>query len=680
MNTAPESINIHTDSPIKDLREDKFGRASLVELLAKSIQTKCESEHESLCIGIYGKWGEGKTSFVNMLIDRLRTEYKSNNADIVVFNPWIVNSEEELIKEFFKNIISNPIDAPFKKVIVEYGSLIASAAQETGNVFSPIFGSILGASVNAVQQYLLSKEKSLIELKECISDELVCNREHLLVFIDDIDRLDCDEMHAVFRLVRQVADFKNTIYVLSLDEERVSKSIGKYYGEGGEYDGRQFLEKIVQVPIVLPQLQRNVIKSSLKQSLMDVFNSCGLDGVLEVDEILDKIHPLFETEREIIRYKNELQFFFPTVHTEVYHCDYCILEAIKTLNQEAYYLIRDNRPYMLKHLPIAYKAKNGDVDMSKNVEKEYDTLIDKVVNLFSRSKQEAVRTMMTYYLPDVSNNSSQSVRTKRLCSEIYFDRYFLQSAPNHFISDRDVDSVNCNDVDSIVDWITSKGIFYSDTEIARALLHMVDRSPLKTYIQANICVALSVSSLAGCNSFAAIAEEMTKTLLITLSDTDFAKTTEIIFSKANLGYCMVILGTLTNKDIERISHSTFDMLKRRLHEISPLSIFSYPQFIQEPFFRIWKKFDKSGFMTSIQNMFEHPDFDANKFVNDYLPSIEGKALASEIDNIVRIFGSRLHYVLEKIVDKKGKSKVLARNFLPILEQIRNSSEGDELYL
>lgn len=680
MSAIESSIRIYKDVPIKEIREDRFGRSSLVDLLAKSIQEKCRFEHDSICIGVYGKWGEGKTSFVNMLKNHPLIDSESSAITVADFNPWIINNEQGLIKEFFK-IIAGNADGNFKKFIAKYGGVITYSSQLVGNLIVPGLGNALKTHLKELEDYIgKAADASLEDQKRQISAELVKSQKHILVFIDDIDRLDCDEMHAVFRLVRQVADFKNTIYVLSLDEERVSKSIGKYYGEGGEYDGRQFLEKIVQIPIVLPQLQRNVIKSSLKQSLMDVFNSCGLDGVLEVDEILEKIHPLFETEREIIRYKNELQFFFPTVHTEVYHCDYCILEAIKTLNQEAYYLIRDNRPYMLKHLPIAYKAKNGDVDMSKNVEKEYDILIDKVVNLFSRSKQEAVRTIMTYYLPDVSNNSSQSVRTKRLCSEIYFDRYFLQSAPNHFISDRDVDSVNCNDVDSIVDWITSKGIFYSDTEIARALLHMVDRSPLKTYIQANICVALSVSSLAGCNSFAAIAEEMTKTLLITLSDTDFAKTTEIIFSKANLAYCMVILGTLTNKDIERISHSTFDMLKRRLHEISPLSIFSYPQFIQEPFFRIWKKFDKSGFMTSIQNMFEHPDFDANKFVNDYLPSIEGKALSSEIDNIVRIFGSRLHYVLEKIVDKKGKSKVLARNFLPILEQFRNSSEGDELYL
>lgn len=679
MSAVGATIKIHNDVPIKEIREDRFGRSSLVDLLAKSIQEKCRSEHDSICIGIYGKWGQGKTSFVNMLINRLKTAYKSYNADIVVFNPWLVSSGEVLIQEFFKNIISTSSETTFKNAMIEYGGLIASAAREMGTILSPLLGSMLGTSITAVQKYLLSKEKSLIEHKEFISENLSYSGEHLLVFIDDIDRLDSDEMHAVLRLVRQVADFKNTIYVLSLDEERVAKSIGKYYGEGCEQDGRRYLEKIVQIPIVLPQVQRNVIKSSLKQSLMEVFNYCGLDGVLEVDEILDKIHSLFETEREILRYKNQLQFFFPAIHTEVNHCDYCILEAIKTLNQEAYNLIRDNRTYMLKHLLSAYKVKNGDVDISKNVEKEYDILIDKVVDLFSRSKQEAVRKIMTSYLPDVSNNSSQSVRTKRLCSEIYFDRYFLQSVPNHFISDRDVDSVNSNDVESIKGWITSKEGFYSDTEIARALFNMVDRSTIGQYIQSNVCIALSTSPPASRNEFAAIAEEMTKVLLITLSDIDFAKTTEIIFSTANLDYCMVILGTLTTKDIERISHSAYDLLKRRSNEVSLINIFSYPKSIQEPFFRIWKKFDKSDFMTSIQNMFEHPDFDANKFLNDFLPSDDDNGLVKEVDNIVRIFGSRLCYVLDKIHDKKGKLKVLARNFPIILEQFRNSSEGDELY-
>ena len=124
-----------------------------------------------------------------------------------------------------------------KEFIAEYGGIIAYSSQIVGNFIAPGLGNAFKKHIKEFKDFILDKEdKSIAEQKNEISRELVESQKHLLVFIDDIDRLDSDEMHAVFRLVRQVADFKNTIYVLSLDEERVSKSIGKYYGDEGECD------------------------------------------------------------------------------------------------------------------------------------------------------------------------------------------------------------------------------------------------------------------------------------------------------------------------------------------------------------------------------------------------------------------------------------------------------------
>lgn len=678
MTTIHESINIHTDSPIKDLHEDKFGRATLVELLAKSIKNKCESEHESLCIGIYGKWGEGKTSFVNMLKQKIKLDNPTLSKAVVDFNPWIINEEKGLIKDFFKTIAGNA-EGKLKEFIAKYGGFIAYSAQIVGNVVAPGLGVSFKKHVKELNKYILkASEISIEQQKEDISKELVGSNKHLIVFIDDIDRLDCDEMHAVFRLVRQVANFKNTIYVLSLDEERVAKSIGKYFGEGCESDGRLFLEKIIQIPIVLPQIQGNVLKRLLREELEQVFDSCGLSGVLEVPDIVEKIYPLFETYREIIRYKNQLQFFFPLVHTEVNHSDYCILEAIKTLNPKAYNLIRDNKPYMLMNLPMTYVPKDTSRDKRALVQKEYADLKERVAELFPLSKQEAVRAIMTYYLQETANDEKK-VRLKRLCSEIYFDRYFLQSTPNNFIKDADLDSFNASSVDSIKDWIRSKECFYTDAEIARALFCRFNRDPLKDIIRNNICIAISLSLLAQRDSFAAIASEMTKILLASQNDEHFIRPINEIFSKANLDFALVVLGTLSNKDIERIDSSAFESLKDRLWEKSQLEIGSYPQFIQEPFFKLWKKLDKVGFMSGIQAIFKHPKFNANKFLDQYLASEDNQTLVNDIEKIVQLFGSSLVYVIDKLDFSVNKFKIFVHNFDKLLEYRRNLSEGDELY-
>lgn len=583
---------------------------------------------------------------------------------IVDFNPWIINEEKGLIKDFFKTIAGNA-EGKLKEFIAKYGGIIAYSAQIVGNVVAPGLGASFKKHVKELNKYILkASETSIEQQKEDISKELVGSNKHLIVFIDDIDRLDCDEIHAVFRLVRQVADFKNTIYVLSLDEERVAKSIGKYFGEGCESDGRQFLEKIVQIPIVLPQIQKNDLKRLLRDHLVEVFNSCELE-VLEVPEILDKISPLFETHREIIRYKNQLQFFFPSVHTEVNHCDYCILEAIKTLNPKAYNLIKD-------------KGQKLFLDSSKNLQRDYSNFIDEIVELFTQSKRNAVRDIMTDWI-DLSKSKGQKSQTKRLCSKIYFDRYFLQATPKDFIKDADVDSFNANGVESICDWIKSKEVIYPDTEIARSLLARVDRDPLKDIIQTNICIAISTSRLAERDSFAAIADEMTKSLLVSQNDENFLRPINIIFSSANLDFALMVLGTLPNKDIERIEGSAFCLLKDRIFEKSHLEVVSYPQFIQKPFFELWKKFEKDDFIKGIESIFKHTDFNANKFLDQYLKSEDDKNLANDMDKTVLLFGSSLYFLIDKLNLEIQKFKIFANNFEWILKQRRDFSEGDELY-
>ena len=674
-------MNIHGDSPINNLREDRFGRASLVEHVAKAIQKKCESEHDSLCIGIYGKWGEGKTSFVNMLKNRLLADGGKDNIYLANFNPWIINDERGLIKDFFKVIAGN-VDEKIKGFIAKYGGIITYSSQFVGNLIVPGFGTALKTHLKELEGYILkAADTSLEDQKKLISDKLIDANEHLLVFIDDIDRLDSDEMHAVFRLVRQVADFKNTIYVLSLDEERVSKSIGKYYGDEGEYDGRQFLEKIVQIPIVLPQIQKNIMRLSLRNVLIEVFNSCGLEGVLEAEEMLDKIAPLFETEREIIRYKNQLQFFFPTVYTEVNYSDYCILEAIKIFNHKAYNLIKENKSYMMMGLPLTYEQDDKAADVTKIVKEEYSKLVKCIVGLFPPSKQEAIKTIMTYYLPAISNNKDEDTRTKRLCSPRYFDRYFLQSSPNEVIADKLADSLTCNNISEVHDWI--KGCFmYKDTEVAQALFCMAARKSLDSYRLSNICIGLCMSSISEGKSFASIAKDMTRNQLALLPDDDYRRTIDTIFRESSPRVGMILLGYMVENDRKRIDRITFLSLADRLRDISPLEAFKYPLFINEPFFRMWKFHDREGFKNYIVNAFEDPHFDYYRFFADYLPKDKDKPKPKlgDLYGLVGLFGVTLKVLINRIqISTMPETyKYFVSNYETLLRQLQEDADFDVL--
>ena len=89
------------DTPKKSLEEDLFGWEPIVNRVSDAIKLKAESNHECFTIGIYGKWGEGKTSFMNMVSDNLSSQ---ENLKIINYNPWLFKDQESLLLDFFKTL------------------------------------------------------------------------------------------------------------------------------------------------------------------------------------------------------------------------------------------------------------------------------------------------------------------------------------------------------------------------------------------------------------------------------------------------------------------------------------------------------------------------------------------------------------------------------------------------
>ncbi|MEM6813792.1 MAG: P-loop NTPase fold protein, partial [Bacteroidota bacterium] len=60
-----DSIYLKPDSPTEKIEDDQFQRAPFALRIAKLIEDHPSSD--SLTIGVYGKWGEGKSSVLNFI-------------------------------------------------------------------------------------------------------------------------------------------------------------------------------------------------------------------------------------------------------------------------------------------------------------------------------------------------------------------------------------------------------------------------------------------------------------------------------------------------------------------------------------------------------------------------------------------------------------------------------------
>lgn len=75
------------DTPLFDEKQDEFGRTPLVELVSNSILSLSEKSHPCTVYGIYGAWGEEKTSMMNLVEKRLVDNENNDKIVIVKFNP-----------------------------------------------------------------------------------------------------------------------------------------------------------------------------------------------------------------------------------------------------------------------------------------------------------------------------------------------------------------------------------------------------------------------------------------------------------------------------------------------------------------------------------------------------------------------------------------------------------------
>lgn len=93
-----------TDRPIDKEEQDLLGRSSFSNQLGKAIYEY--DGHEGLVIGLFGKWGTGKTSVINMAINEINklAESDDNKPMIMRFTPWNYSDKDNLISLFFQSL------------------------------------------------------------------------------------------------------------------------------------------------------------------------------------------------------------------------------------------------------------------------------------------------------------------------------------------------------------------------------------------------------------------------------------------------------------------------------------------------------------------------------------------------------------------------------------------------
>jgi len=240
-------------------------------------------------IGMYGDWGSGKSSLMEMVLNKLS---KEDDYLCLKFNGWLFEGYEDaktaligtILDEINKN--KKPKDKAKETIKRLYKNIdfikLASKGVKYGIDFALTggIGTVADITLCSVLGKLKKKAPEISEsdIKEVLkttftNSEIRANLKsfqedfselleqtkikRLVVFIDELDRCNPDTILETFEAIRLFLFAPGTSFIIGADERQVMYAVRKKYPnvQGNKLDiGKEYLEKIIQYPIKIPQL------------------------------------------------------------------------------------------------------------------------------------------------------------------------------------------------------------------------------------------------------------------------------------------------------------------------------------------------------------------------------------------------------------------------------------------
>lgn len=299
------------DGAIEYKEQDILDYSDKAKIAAEDIKRFDVSEH-SWSIGVNGKWGSGKTSYINLILENLSPD----EYDIIKFNPR-GSKDVSTIQEDALNLLSEKLKVYYiglSSLFKDYINAL-QLIDSTGwleKAFSAYSHSDAGNKKNRLNETLKNLPKKVVFV------------------IDDFDRLTREEIIEVLKLLDNNADFSNIIYVTAYDKDYVEKQFAE---NNASQEHCYFVDKFFNVEWNVPLRYYYYIYDYIITQLDSIVDTTqfGYD-ISEIksagfyQNIVKKHIP---TMRDAKRLINLFQSDYQPVHGEVDVIDFLLITIIK---------------------------------------------------------------------------------------------------------------------------------------------------------------------------------------------------------------------------------------------------------------------------------------------------------------------------------------------------------------
>lgn len=451
-NSPKEANWLLEDGPIDSEEDDEleglFGSTSnkIIEIIKKNDFKK------AFTIGLSGEWGDGKSSVFNLCKRKLQ---KDNKEEVVVvdFSPWFGFDKEVLIKDFFTSI-AEKIDSGVSSKFNRYADQVIHADY--------------GSDLIRFAKSLFIKEKSLEWRFEDINNKIRVLNKKIVVFVDDVDRLDKEEIFELLKLIRKTANFYNFFFVIAYDREYVNNSITEYNASATS----RYLDKIINVEINLPYFDRRDLFSYLfkvLKSKKEVLTESMLDDLEKTILKSSNKHDLIywiSNFRDVKKILNSIFSTYNFSENNLNLYDVLNLEVLRLKHPYIYRLIYTQKDQLLgvdsSGECYYFKSRSGSPIRKDNFkEKETETektILEKYLEIYykqheiheNEQKQIVKLIKKLFAIGDVNvwfitKGIAKTEKYNFVCYVSNFEKYFAHVARKNVLTELETDQLKDED-------------------------------------------------------------------------------------------------------------------------------------------------------------------------------------------------------------------------------------------
>lgn len=241
------------DAPITDRSEDFYDRWPIAKSISHIIATA--PTEWSTRIGLFGLWGDGKTSVLNFVEQQQR---EAGNI-VIRYAPWGASTPDEVWKDFGKVLITGLRRHGVKLSVwaravhlVKAGAKAIRASLQGIGKLAEASGYAPGATVgtNFASTLIGDKLRFTGEDMRRLTKQLGTRR--VVVFIDDLDRTESSVVPKLLLTLRELLDFAQFAFVLAFDRKIVATALESSH-QGWGNSGENFLDKVIDFRVDLPK-------------------------------------------------------------------------------------------------------------------------------------------------------------------------------------------------------------------------------------------------------------------------------------------------------------------------------------------------------------------------------------------------------------------------------------------